>query len=157
LQDCTLEKEVIENGALCCWKGHVLPTILFYIPPVILRVSASKKHEVKFVVSVSSRGIEELKQRVESAGSQLGMAIAKEKEKNTHEAVLSELSSVETLLDLKTKIDTLLPEFGEDLLKMLNFIREERKSVRDEFRGQYELIEKRIMRALEASRKIKKA
>jgi hypothetical protein len=53
-------------------------------------------------------------------------------------------------------VEALLPEFSEDLLRMLNSIREERRGVREEYRGEYEKTEKRIMRALETTRKIKR-
>lgn len=108
------------------------------------------------MVSVNSRKLDELRQSLDAATSQLNLAGAKEKDRAQHEAVIAELVSIENLIELRSRVEDLLPEFGEDLLKMLNAIREERKSVREEYRGEYEKTEKRIMRALEATRKIKR-
>lgn len=109
------------------------------------------------MVSVNTRKLEELNQTLDSAASQLNLSASYEKEKRQHEAVISELVSIENLILLKERIESLLPEFNEDLLGMLNAIREERKGVREEFRAEYEKTEKRIMKALDTARKIEKS
>ena len=109
------------------------------------------------MVSVNARRIEELKQTLDSATNQLNLAASHDKTGKQHEAVLSELGSIENLILLKERLESLLPDFNEDLLQMLNEIREERKGVREEFRAEYEKTEKRIMKALDIARKIEKA
>jgi hypothetical protein len=131
----------------------------FYIPPAILPLHLIPQsfQEVYDLVSVNVRRIEELKQTLDSAANQLNLSASHEKAGKQHEAVLSELGSIENLVLLNERVESLLPEFNEDLLQMLNTIREERKKVREEFRAEYEKTEKRRMKALDIARKVEKA